>query len=212
MSSVLVFTVYLYVPVMISWGGLAKVSAKTTVETYWKEDVASAVKVSKRSNLARLGNTIAFFSVGVEHPLFGVGAGFTDPYVADRFLGFTSDNREVQRWIAMLHEEGFIKSPIPKLNMLGTNICQYGILGLFLFLVPLGMVGASFFKNSKTLLGDFGMVCVLAALGGQAACLFSNIIFYTYPLALSAVLLLMGRILKKRVAIHLGDDDFGESI
>lgn len=138
-----------------------------------------------------------------------MGAGFTDPYVADHFPEFTSDNQEVQRWTAMLHEEGFIKSPIPKLNMLGTIICQYGILGLFLFLVPLGMVGVSFLKNSKTLLGDFGMVCVLVALGGQAACLFSNDIFYTYPLALSVALLLMGRILKERVAIHLGDKDFG---
>ena len=212
MSSVLAFSAYLYVPVIISWGEPTKVSAKTTVETYWKEDVASAVKVSKRSNSARLGNAIALFSVGIEHPIFGVGAGFTDPYMADRFPKFTSDNQEVQRWIAMLREEGFLKSPIPKLNMLGIMICRYGIPGLLLFLVPLGMVGVFFLKNSKKLLGDFGVVCILIALGGQVACLFSNIIFYTYPLALSAALLLMGRILKERVAVHSGDNDFGESI
>lgn len=37
-------------------------------EKYVSEDVASVGKKSQRSNMARWGNTVALFNVGVDHP------------------------------------------------------------------------------------------------------------------------------------------------
>ncbi len=167
------------------------------LERYVKQDLGSVIDVSKRSNTARLGNTVALFTIGMKNPIFGVGAGFASPYVADNIPSFAQNDKEIKHWVSMLHEQGFLESPIPLLNMFGVVICNYGIPGLLLFLAPLGMIGFCFFKNSRKFLKSGGAVCVLTALGGQVACLFSNTMFYTYPLVLAIALLLMQQILKE---------------
>ncbi len=198
------FVSYLYVPTFFS----SQKSPEKAFETYLDQDVTSVATVSKRSNMARMGNTVALFSVGLENPVFGVGCRFESPYVADHFPEFAKDSGEVKRWIAMLWREGFLKSGIPSFNMFGIIMCRYGIPGLLLFCVPLGIIGGYFLRRSRIILGDFGNVCVLVALGGQVACLLSNTIFYTYPLAVSMALLLMRRVLRGRSVANLGDEDF----
>lgn len=170
------------------------------VQSYVKKDVASVVGLSNRSNTARIGNTVAVFTIGLKNPVFGVGMGFTSPYIADNFPAFAKNNKEVKRWVSMQRKEGFLDSSIPIFNMFGAVMCRYGIPGLLLFLMPLGMEGFYFLKNRRSLLQSGGMVCVLTALGGQVACLLSNTMFYTYPLILAATWFLMWQIVQESVS------------
>lgn len=175
---------------------VAPKSAAQALNAY-KQDVGSLTDVSKRSNTARLGNTVAVFTVGLKNPILGVGKGFESSYMVDNFPDFAKSNGEVKLWISTMRNKGFVDGGLPLLNMFGAVICGYGIPGLLLFLTPLGMIGFHFLKNRRKLLQSGGMVCMLIALGGQVACLFSNSMFYTYPLALAATLLLMRQILKE---------------
>ena len=170
------------------------------VQSYVKKDVASVVGLSSRSNAARIGNTVAVFTIGLKNPFFGVGMGFTSPYIADNFPAFAKNNKEVKRWVSMQRKEGFLDSSIPIFNMFGAVMCRYGIPGLLLFLMPLGMEAFYFLRNRRSLLQSGGMVCVLTALGGQVACLLSNTMFYTYPLILAATWFLMRQIVEESVS------------
>ncbi len=169
-------------------------SVAQAAQTYVKRDVASVIGVSNRSNTARFGNTVALFSVGLEHPVFGTGMGFESPYMAKTIPAFAKKNGEIKLWISQMNEKGFIKSGFPMVNMYGAIMCRFGILGLLLFLVPIGWSGWYFLKNRKKLLKDGGMVCALVALAGQVICLLSHEMFYTYPLALAMTFLLMRRV------------------
>ncbi len=168
-------------------------SVVQAAQNYVKKDVASVIGLSKRSNTARLGNTVALFTIGMQNPVFGVGAGFESPYIADNIPAFAQNNQEIKRWISMLREEGYLDSPIPMFNMFGAVMCRYGIPGLLLFLIPLGMEFFYFLRKREMFLHSGGMICVLIALSGQVMSLLSNTIFYTYPLSLAITWLLMQR-------------------
>ena len=165
----------------------------TEFEKYVSNDVLSVASVSKRSNLARIGNTVAVFHIGVEHPVFGIGTGFGSPYIADHIPAFAQDSQEICHWVAMLRDEGFLDSPIPTFNMFGTMLMQYGICGLLLFLMPLFFISKMILCQTKKMLRQYGFVCVLVSLGGSIACLLSNYFFYTYPLILGTTLLLFSQ-------------------
>ncbi len=193
LATALSFGAYLFVPALVYPGK----SAGQAFELYLKQDLGSMTDMSKRSNTARLGNTVALFTIGVKNPVFGVGEGFVSPYIVDNIPSFAQNDEEIKHWGSMLREQGFLESPLPILNMFGFMICAYGILGLLLFLAPLGMIGFCFLKERRKILRSGGMICVLTALSGQVACFFSNVMFYTYPLALAATLLLMRRMVKE---------------
>lgn len=127
--------VYLSAPLAISYMGrddTADMSMEAEFKKYVSEDVLSVASVSKRSNLARIGNTVAVFHIGMEHPVFGIGTGFGSPYIADHIPVFAQDDQEICHWLAMLRDEGFLDSSIPTFNMFGTMLMQYGICGLLL--------------------------------------------------------------------------------
>lgn len=191
--TVITLGVYLSAPLAVSHMR-EKVASDMTMaiefEKYVSEDVLSVASVSKRSNLARIGNTVAVFHIGVEHPVFGIGTGFGSPYIADHIPAFAQDDQEICHWLAMLRNEGFLDSPIPTFNMFGTMLMQYGICGLLLFLMPLFFISKMILCQIPKMLGHYGFVCVLVSLGGSTACLLSNYFFYTYPLALGTTLLL----------------------
>mgnify|MGYP002290471770 FL=1 len=185
--------VYLSAPLAISYMGrddTADMSMEAEFKKYVSEDVLSVASVSKRSNLARIGNTVAVFHIGMEHPVFGIGTGFGSPYIADHIPVFAQDDQEICHWLAMLRDEGFLDSSIPTFNMFGTMLMQYGICGLLLFLMPLFFISKMILCQIPKMLGQYGFVCVLVSLGGSIACLLSNYFFYTYPLALGTTLLL----------------------
>ena len=96
--TVITLGVYLSAPLAISYMGgrddTADMSMATEFEKYFSEDVLSVASVSKRSNLARIGNTVAVFHVGVEHPVFGIGTGFGSPYIADHIPVFAQDDQD----------------------------------------------------------------------------------------------------------------------
>ena len=160
------------------------------LEKYVSEDVASVGKMSQRSNMARWGNTIALFKVGIDHPVLGVGTGFLNPYMADHIPDFARDDGEINLWKAKMGEKGFIKSGYPILNTFGGMAAFYGIIGLFLFAWPIVYTGIKILKGHRCMLRCFGHICVIVALAGQIVCLISNNFFYTYPLILGTTLLL----------------------
>lgn len=117
--------VYLSAPLAISYMGrddTADMSMEAEFKKYVSEDVLSVASVSKRSNLARIGNTVAVFHIGMEHPVFGIGTGFGSPYIADHIPVFAQDDQEICHWLAMLRDEGFLDSSIPTFNMFGTML------------------------------------------------------------------------------------------
>lgn len=195
--TVITLGVNLSAPLAISYMGgrddTADMSMATEFEKYFSEDVLSAASVSKRSNLARIGNTVAVFHVGVEHPVFGIGTGFGSPYIADHIPVFAQDDQEICYWVALLRDKGFLASPIPMFNMFGTMLMCYGICGLLLFLMPLLFIMKTVLTQAKKMLHQYGLVCVLVSLGGSIACLLSNYFFYTYPLVLGTTLLLFSQ-------------------
>jgi hypothetical protein len=185
--------VYLSAPLAISYMGrddTADMSMEAEFKKYVSEDVLSVASVSKRSNLARIGSTVAVFHIGMEHPVFGIGTGFGSPYIADHIPVFAQDDQEICHWLAMLRNEGFLDSSIPTFNMFGIMLMQYGICGLLLFLMPLFFISKMILCQIPKMLGQYGFVCVLVSLGGSTACLLSNYFFYTYPLVLGTTLLL----------------------
>lgn len=195
--TVITLGVYLSAPLAISYMGgrddTADMSMATEFEKYFSEDVLSVASASKRSNLARIGNTVAVFHVGVEHPVFGIGTGFGSPYIADHIPVFAQDDQEICHWVALLRDKGFLASPIPMFNMFGTMLMWYGICGLLLFLMPLLFIMKTVLTQAKKMLHQYGLVCVLVSLGGSIACLLSNYFFYTYPLVLGTTLLLFSQ-------------------
>lgn len=77
-------------------------SVNENVYNYFKEDLFSAGTVSQRSNLARIGNTVALIRTGTQNPLFGIGTGLESPFIADNMPDFAQESGEVQHWISML--------------------------------------------------------------------------------------------------------------
>lgn len=190
----LAFSIYLILPMALSAiRGERSTSALQPVaalEKYVSEDVASVGKTSQRSNMARWGNTIALFKVGIDHPVLGVGTGFLSPYMADHIPDFARDDGEINLWKAKMGEKGFVKSGYPILNTFGGMAAFYGIIGLFLFAWPIVYTGIKILKGHRCMLRCFGHICVIVALAGQIVCLNSNNFFYTYPLILGTTLLL----------------------
>ncbi len=191
--TILSFLLYLSLPIVLASisGSANHQSLHTAFTDYVDKDVVSVGSVSKRSNMARWGDTVALFNVGIEHPIFGVGTGLESPYIADNIPAFAQDDREINQWLSMLRKDGWLKSSIPPLNEFGAVFARYGLVGLILFLLPLFGIGVLFFKYRNKLLRDFGLICALVMLAGQVACLFSNSFFLTYPLALTLVIILI---------------------
>lgn len=193
----LAFSIYLILPTALSAiQGERSTNALQPVaafEKYVSEDVASVGKKSQRSNMARWGNTVALFNVGVDHPLIGVGTGFVSPYMTDHIPDFARDDGEINLWKAKLGEKGFMKSGYPILNTFGGMVAFYGIIGLFLFAWPIIYAGIKILKGDRCMLRCFGHICVIVALAGQIVCLNSNNFFYTYPLILGTTLLLLSQ-------------------
>lgn len=207
----LAFSIYLVLPMALSAiQGERSTSALQPVaafEKYVSEDVASVWKKSQRSNMARLGNTVALFNVGVDHPLVGVGTGFVSPYMTDHIPDFAREDGEINLWKAKLGEKGFMKSGYPILNTFGRMVAFYGIIGLFLFAWPIIYAGIKILKGYRCMLRCFGHICVIVALAGQIVCLNSNYFFYTYPLILGTTLLLcFQRDTKEKLASDRGQE------
>lgn len=57
----------------------------TRIQNYLDSNVFSVADKDKRSNEARFGTTIAMATVGIQHPVFGVGQGYVDRYMVNTY-------------------------------------------------------------------------------------------------------------------------------
>lgn len=194
-STFCAFCLFFAVPIIVaSFHEISSVensSVNEDVYNYFQEDLFSAGTVSQRSNLARIGNTVALINTGIQNPVFGIGTGLESVFIAENMPDFAQESGEVQHWISMLREEGFLQSGIPVFNTLAAVFACYGLMGLFLFVVPLFWVAVNALRWRKTIFHDYGAVCILVIFVGQCATLLSNWFLLTYPLALAMAIYLV---------------------
>lgn len=189
------FCIFLSAPGVLSFirGGEAttNLSIDNVAVQYFKEDVSSIGIEKTRSNMARWGNMIATFKVGISHPMFGVGTGLQHMYIADNIPAFAQDDNEINFWIRRLRERGFMETGFPNLNSYSVVLACYGIPGLALYILPILYLMFIMYKNRRRISKDFGTICILIVFFGQLFCLFVNHFMYTYPIALATMLCLV---------------------
>ncbi|WP_418475309.1 O-antigen ligase family protein [Dialister hominis] len=156
----------------------------TRIQNYLDSNVFSVADKDKRSNEARFGTTIAMATVGIQHPVFGVGQGYVDRYMVNTYPDFAKDNGEVKRWISDVTHLEFGDASFPVVNAFSNVLAEYGIPGLIIFCAPLFYLFGQLILKRKEFSDSFEAVCLAVALAGQVACLFSQWFFYTYPLVL----------------------------
>lgn len=181
-----------YIPAAM--GEITGKSIDEIADLYIEENVTSVVG-NKRSNVARNGNTVALIKVGFDYPVFGVGFGYKDMYMMDRFPEFAQDNHEIQNWTKDMLERGFLKSKYPVLNQYAYVFACGGVIGLLIFITPILYLGVKLLKK-RHLLYDPAVFILAVTTCGQLADLLSNTFFFTFPITLSFLYL----------AIHTGNE------
>lgn len=205
--SALSFFIFLAAPMVISHISSNTITDNVTIhralDSYVSNDLASAGSLNKRSNVARWGDTIALFKVGMEHPLFGVGTNLHSSYMVNNIPEFARQDGEINLWVSLMEKEGFLKSGFPVMNEYAGILAMYGFPGLLLFIGPIFWIAYNIWTHRQMWLKNYGFICLLISLVGQMVCLFANTLFYTYPLALGFIILFIltsrkSRILKKQ--------------
>lgn len=153
---------------------------------YVNDNIISIGDIQKRSNTARMGNTVATFKVGLENPIFGVGKGYQAPFLQHNFPDFAKNDYEVLKWTKDMKEKTFLISGYPVLNQYAAIFMWNGTLGLILFLIPIIYI-FYFVIIKKQILHEPTFICISVALVGQLFCMLSNEFFYTFPISLSLV-------------------------
>lgn len=143
-----------------------------SVGSYVNDNMKSVVGNS-RSNNARRANVLATFRTGMDHPLFGVGINMRNEEVAAHLTSDEKKNGEVSLWLKYMNEKGPLKSGFPNLNQFSVIFAEQGVIGLFLFLLPLGYITFLLMEN-RCLLRDPRIACLCIAFIGLVTAFFSN--------------------------------------
>ena len=162
---------------------------RTAASDYVKDNITS-VTGNTRSNNARFANVRATFLTGIQHPIFGVGRELSTAYVTANFTKEDLKNPEVRGWSNFVKRDGAFKSPIPVLNELSIEIAQYGIPGLFMYLLPVFYILKRLLKLTKKELSA-EIACATIAYLGLLAAMFSNIVFFTYYILTGLMIVLL---------------------
>ncbi len=157
---------------------------------YITDNVASVVG-NKRSNSARFASVRSTFLTGFQHPFFGVGGGLSTAYVNANFSEEDLNNREVRNWSHYIEQEGVLKSPIPVLNQFSIVFACFGVMGLFLYLLPMFFVLVSIVKRLFNGLIDIKGACLIIAYIATVAAMLSNVAFLTYYIMTGVLLACM---------------------
>lgn len=157
-----------------------------TAKSYVSENVMSVAKTGARSNSARFGNVKATFAIAQAHIFTGVGKGLKSAYMPDYIDSEFAENGEIKLWTKYMLDQGVLKSSFPNLNHYVDIFAESGLVGLFLFLMPIIYVVCRFIKL-KLYLNMLSCICFIA-LAGQLAAMCSNKYHITYPLALGLCL------------------------
>lgn len=195
-STIIAFIIFLSVPFLLDFlstgeKNLENQTIGQAATQYFEEDVSSIGIQKTRSNMARWGNMVATFTVGIKHPLFGVGAGLQHMYIADNIPSFINNDGEINFWLSRLKSNGFLNNGFPNLNSYTVVFACFGIIGLLLYIFPILYFTYIGFHRRKYIFNDADAVYLIIAFCGQLACLLCNHMMYTYPISLAAVLCLL---------------------
>lgn len=145
---------------------------QVSIKSYVSDNVASAVG-NKRSNNARYANVMATFRTGLDSPLLGVGINMRNEAVAEHLTEEEKGNGEVTLWMRYMKEKGLLKSGFPNLNQFSVVFAEQGIIGLILFIIPLGYVFYLIVKR-RYMLQDCRIACLCISFAGLVTAFLSN--------------------------------------
>lgn len=106
--------------------------------SYLEDNLGSLASSNKRSNLSRYSVIRSNLRIGEDYPLLGVGRGLRSAYVPDYLPSEAFEGSEIQSWLHAQKEKGILKAGFPTLDEYSTRFSETGILGLLVYLVPVG--------------------------------------------------------------------------
>ncbi|WP_296954749.1 O-antigen ligase [uncultured Dialister sp.] len=113
-----------------------KKDMNAAVQSYVDSNLKSLGSSDQRSNKTRFSVMKADFTVGLEHPLLGVGYNLRSPYVVDKMKHYGKPTYEMKMWFKRIHEKGILHVGIPLLGNYTVLFAETGILGLLAWLFP----------------------------------------------------------------------------
>ena len=158
------------------------------VEAYIDDSFGSLFdeeKAKKRSgsNRVRLGVTMENIKLGLKYPIFGVGTGLDTAYMYDVFK--EEKNRELKNdFIKRVDEKGLLNKGSPMMCEYSSRFMQGGLLGLAVFIFPMGYIVWCFLRRLLRRIDDEREFCdilfiALADIGISVAG-FGNTVNITY--------------------------------
>ena len=103
---------------------------------YLEDNLGSLASSDKRSNRSRYSILKADLSIGMSHPVLGVGRSLRNAYIPDNLPEEAFSGEEIQMWIRNQKEKGIMRSGFPSLGEYSSRFAETGILGLIIYLVP----------------------------------------------------------------------------
>ena len=103
---------------------------------YLEDNLGSLASSDKRSNRSRYSILKADLSIGISHPVLGVGRSLRNAYIPDNLPEEAFSGEEIQMWIRNQKEKGIMKSGFPALGEYSSRFAETGILGLIIYLIP----------------------------------------------------------------------------
>ena len=141
----------------------------TDTGAYIDRNINSVTNTTSRSNGARWANLLANICVVRDHLVFGVGTGLKDAYMYDYILEAGKNNQEVINWSNDLLKNGVLKSGYPSLNKYADVAVNSGIIGLFMYLLPISWIIYNLMKYRNWKGTSFVCFPVISMLGLLAA-------------------------------------------
>lgn len=155
----------------------ANSNMEQALEKYTEQNVTSMTNTNARSNNARLANLVANLNTIKDFPIMGVGTGLKDIYMDVRLPEFSFSNNEVRNWSRDMHREGVLKSGYPSLNQYTDIASQNGLIGLFLYLFPIGYSIYRLVSYGKIIFKDYNLIMLLISMIGLLFAQLSNAAF-----------------------------------
>lgn len=165
---------------------------------YLKNNVFSILDKNARSNEARFINLSANLRVEADNPIFGVGNGLKNAYIAEALTEDDLKNAEVANWHTTTYEVGPFKSEFPVVNNFANFLVNNGIIGLILWLLPIGYIMLLISKNYKILVSEYTFTFSAISFCGCIAAMFSNAVWPTYYIALGVLLSVIEFLIKSK--------------
>lgn len=154
------------------------------IETYNK-----SLQLEYHGPGSRVVETKAAMMTGIQHPIFGVGYGYENAYMAELSTPEMLQIDEYRMFVNYVKQRTFVRSGIPVLNQVTRVFARAGIIGLCLFLTPLAYSLYLVCKKRSWLSRDMGLLMLICMVCGEFISLMGNFIFYPYVISLALLLI-----------------------